>query len=109
MNKLKLSLFLSLFCVFVLIAISQNIPPKKIPLGKIEENNGKFIEISGVIEKLSYQNNKISVYLENCETEIIIFSEKIPRLKNEENITVTGRISRFKDNYEIIAEKISRL
>ena len=62
--------------------------------------------IQGKISEIKYGNNKISIYIENSSTEIIIFTNKILNLKKGDKISATGKQETYKNQIQFVADKI---
>jgi len=110
MNKLKILFTLSLLGVFLLLIIQQNISPKNI----ISSDNytnlsksqiSKSIQLTGNIEKIYYNQNSITLYLFNYPYKIILFSSS-PKLQKNQKIELIGTIELYRNDFEIIADKI---
>ncbi len=88
MNNKKVILILSLFGVLTLIFLLNFFGDE---------------EISGVIKKIEYGNNKISIFLDNSNTEFIVFSQSILEIREGEKATI-----KFKRDNEATGAKESQ-
>lgn len=61
---------------------------------------------TGKIEKINPQKNKISIFLKNNPPEIVLFTDKVVELKQEQEIEIYGRQEKYKNKLQIIADKI---
>lgn len=61
--------------------------------------------IQGKIEKIYFNTNSITIYLENSDTEIIIF-KKFLNLQENQTIQVFGKEDTYNGQKQIIANKI---
>ena len=92
MNLKKIFFILSLLSILLLLFLTQL-------------NQEPIIQ--GKIKSIQYGNNKISVYLENSTTEIIIFTNKILDLKQQQEIKVWGKQETYKNKEQVVADKIN--
>ena len=86
----KILFLLSLIGVFILLILSQNQKPI----------------IHGKIQKINYGNNKISIFLQNNQIEIVLFTNQILNLQKDQQINVYGYEEKYKDKQQIIVDKI---
>jgi len=63
----------------------------------------------GKISSIAYKSNLITINLENNEQEIVLFTNKILDLKENQTIKVYGTQETYKNKKQIIADKIIKL
>lgn len=108
-NLFKISLILSLTGIFLLLLLSSILEPK---LTKIQDINDKLIDkkvkIQGQIFNIkNYEDSNFQVISIKDETgKIDVTTDKILNLTNNQNITVIGAISEYKNSLQIQADKI---
>ena len=83
-------LLLSLFFILILIFLSQTATNKE----------------TGKISEIEYSDNKITIILEDKEEKLIIFDNKFPDLKKGNKISFEGKKDIYKNEKQIIIEKI---
>jgi DNA/RNA endonuclease YhcR with UshA esterase domain len=66
----------------------------------------KGIRKEGVIEKIDYSSNKITLTITNLSKELIIFENKRIKLKEGDQIVLWGKEETYKNKEQIIVEKI---
>jgi len=86
----KIFFILSLFGILLLIFLSQTTPPT----------------YEGKIESIQSSNNKIIIELENSSTELIIFDTSFIDLKKGNIVKFQGRQDIYKNQSQIIINKI---
>ena len=92
MNPKKILFITSLSLILILLLLTQlNSKPN----------------IQGEISQIKYSNNKISIQIKNNNTEIIIFTNKILPLKQNQKISIYGKQEIYKNQTQIIADKIT--
>ena len=89
-SKQKLFFILTIMGILILLILTTT--PKPI--------------IEGKIKSIQHGNNKITIYLENNNQEIIIFTNKILNLQPKQNIKIYGKQEIYKNKTQIIADKI---
>jgi hypothetical protein len=94
MNKQKIFLILSIMGILILLLISQNLNQPA---------------LRGKISEIKYENNRISIKIENSEKEIILFTNKFLILKKSQEIIIYGKEQTYKNQTQIIAEKIIKI
>ncbi len=90
MNKQKIFFILTILGILILLFLTQI----KKPI------------IEGTISEIKYSQNKITILLENQETEIILFDLKQFDFRQGQKITVYGTQETYKNKPQIIADKI---
>ena len=90
MNKQKIFFIISILGILILLTLTQIQKPVA----------------HGKIKSIQYSNNKISIILENNPKEIIIFTNKLLNLKQEQEIIIYGKQAIYKNQEQIIADKI---
>jgi DNA/RNA endonuclease YhcR with UshA esterase domain len=83
-------LLLSLLSILILIFLSQTITNKE----------------TGKISKIEYSDNKITIILEDKEEKLIIFDNSFLDLKKGNEISFEGKKDIYKNEKQIIIEKI---
>jgi DNA/RNA endonuclease YhcR with UshA esterase domain len=92
-NSSKKYLIASILGILILLFISQNFQEKGV----------------GVIEKITYSNNKISITLENKNMQLIIFENKILPIKKGDIISYEGKKEIYRGKTQFIINKIHLL
>jgi hypothetical protein len=90
MNKQKLFFILTIVGILILLILTTISKPI----------------IKGKIKSIQHGNNKIIIYLENHNQEIIIFTNEILNLQPNQYITIYGKQEIYKNKTQIIADKI---
>lgn len=91
MKPEKILFILSLFTILLLLFISQT---------------SNQITMQGEIKNIYYNKGSISIQLENNQTQIIFFTNKILNIKQGQNITAKGKLETYKNKTQFIADKI---
>ena len=86
----KLTLILTLFGILTLIFLAQSKPIQ-----------------TGTIKIITSSTNKITITLENFEPELIIFDTPLLNLKKGDQIKFKGKPDIYKNQKQLIIEKIS--
>ena len=108
----KVFLILSILGICLLIFLSQIISPKTIKMDELEKstlkNKGEKIQIQGEIEKINYYENKVSIYLKGSEVEFVIFTENFQqeKMKKQEKMKILGEIDFYKNQLQVIVDKL---
>jgi len=66
-------------------------------------------ELSGKIKTIKYSNNKITIILSTSSVPNIIFTNKILNIKEKDIVKITGKTSTYKNQEQIIINKISKI
>lgn len=88
---MKTRTILFLTCLGILLLLFINTSQKPIAIGKIEKMESTEIT---------------TIYLENSQTPIILFEEPTTSFKEEDKIIIFGKMEKWKNSPQIIAEKI---
>jgi len=108
MNK-RLFFIISLIGILLLIIVTE-LPAKPIQISEITKKDiGKKVKVQGKIKEIREQNQIIKIKLENSNIEIIIFTKNFLSLKQDHEIVIEGKVDIYKNNIQIIADKISRV
>jgi len=96
------------FIGFSAMLISYLMKPKYIPLRKINDDvEGKFIRTSGNV-KYAYSRNGITfITLENVSRINVVFFRRI-RVEKGENVSICGKVSKYRGRLEIVGSKICK-
>jgi DNA/RNA endonuclease YhcR with UshA esterase domain len=89
MKYQKIIFILSILSIIILIFISE-----------ITQSN------TGTIKSISYSNNKITISLNEINETLILFTNQIVNLKPGDKISYKGRPSEYKNEKQIIVDKI---
>jgi DNA/RNA endonuclease YhcR with UshA esterase domain len=65
-------------------------------------------EMEGIVEKITYSENKITITLENSQKNLIIFENKILNLKRGDKIFYKGKNEIYKNNSQILINSIEK-
>ena len=118
MNLKKLSLTISLLGIITLLILANILEPKFQKINEITlKNLNKKVKIFGIVKEIKiYENNKTKeffyVLIISDETGKIdaVFNAKpnsnLLNLKTNQNITMIGRVTQYKDKLQIQVEKI---
>ena len=118
MNLKKLSLTISLLGIITLLILANILEPKFQKINeKTLKNLNKKVKIFGIVKEIKiYENNKTKeffyVLIISDETGKIdaVFNAKpnsnLLNLKTNQNITMIGRVTQYKDKLQIQVEKI---
>lgn len=112
-NVLILCFITSIIGIIVLFLLYLNLPVKLIKISEI--NNGFLnlkVKIVGEVVKIS--NYKAGFQILNVrdnsgDIDVLVDKEKIISLSKTDKIMVIGRVSEYKNNLQINAEKINKL
>lgn len=104
----KLSLSVSLLTILLLLFLANTLEPKSTPVQNITNKDlNKKIKIQGTIIKIQNKNDFQIITIQDSTGQIsIIANSKIPKNHKSKNITITGTISEYKNNFQINADKI---
>jgi DNA/RNA endonuclease YhcR with UshA esterase domain len=109
MNLLKVSLIISILGIFILLLISNFLGPKQKTISEINPSlTDQTVRIQGIILSIRNMENKSFQILSINDSagKIDITLNSITRLKKGEKIQVTGKVTEYKKNLEIQADKI---
>ncbi len=67
------------------------------------------LKFSGKIKKIEYSTNKIELELNTSKISFIIFTNKILDIKENDQIIITGQKSTYKNQQQIIVNKIEKI
>ena len=108
----KLSIISSIIGIILLIIISDKIIIPKSSLGSINNSDiGKSVTIEGTATDVKHKGDSITALeLENKDKKIsvIAFNSKEFYIKEGEYLEISGKISVYNNNLQIIAEKIRK-
>jgi hypothetical protein len=109
--KVKIIFITFLILLSVLLFLSQNSSPSKISSSQLNnltlKNQNQRLTIEGEIKDIKYQNNRISLHIQNILPEFVIFSNKLLNIKKSDRIQIEGKIDFYKNNPQIIISKIT--
>ena len=108
-NLLKTSLIMSLIGIFLLLFLTNILNPKQISIEQINEKLlNKKVQVQGQILNIrTYENQNFQVILiKDSTAEIEIITNKITNLQKDKNIIVIGKITTYKEDLQITADKI---
>jgi len=108
-NFLKLSLTISLIGIFLLLLLLNILEPKLINIENINEKLiNKKIKIQGKIFNIkTYKESDFQIILIKDNTgQIKTTINKILNLKNNQTIILIGKVTQYKKNLQIQADKI---
>lgn len=105
---LKIALICSLAGLIALYFISAKIEVKDYNPSELNKNVGDDVKLSGIITKISDKGNVvfIDVKQEYPVTIVLFTDDGSLKLKNGDNVEVTGKVQDYKGKNEIIANKI---
>ena len=107
MEQSKILFLISIIGIIFLLFLAQNLEPKQIDINKITKDNiEEKISTDITIQKIEYKSSSIIITPQNSNISIIIFTNKILNLKENQKIQVNGKIETYKGNLQIIADKI---
>lgn len=98
----------SLLGILLLLFISEKIEPKKINISDINQNNlNQYVKINANITKLKYTPKILITTIQDNTSNItmIAYTNKT-YIKKGQQIQVIGKIKKYKQELEIIAEQI---
>jgi DNA/RNA endonuclease YhcR with UshA esterase domain len=116
----KILFLITLICIFILLFILVTLQPKtlnsKNPQSFSINNANEKISITGKINKTFQTKSTTTIYIKNINIPIIIFNKpnnkiNIQQLNPQQNpgqeIRITGKINFYKNNPQILADKIT--
>jgi hypothetical protein len=68
--------------------------------------NTNKIYFYGKISKMEYSKNKITLYLDNKNTPLIIFNNKILEIKEKDFVKIYGKKEKYNNKDQVIISKI---
>ncbi|MDP2925662.1 MAG: OB-fold nucleic acid binding domain-containing protein [Nanoarchaeota archaeon] len=110
-NKLllKLSFIFSIVGILILLIISNFNEPKPTKISDIKKDLVyKTIKINGEITSIKKQENRYVFQIKDSAGKIPIYfySNKNLSINKGDNISITGKLSEYKDNFQLNANKI---
>lgn len=66
-------------------------------------------EMEGVVEKITYSDNRITIALENSQEKLIIFEDKILNLKSGDKIFYKGKREIYQNDSQILINSIEKI
>ena len=109
-SLLKLALLISVIGLILLFIISKNIEINDTTIEKItnEEIEGDVV-IKGTIKEINSRGSATFLVIsQESEIEVIVFSNNV-NLSKGDNVKITGQVSEYKNQKEIIADKIEKI
>ena len=107
-----ITLIISAIGILFLFVVSQNLEAKEISIDNISNQNlGEKVMIKGKIQEINYQKNSIELVLENqnkSKLEIIMFTDKILNLKQNQTVQIYGKVDSYKNKLQIIIDRITQ-
>ncbi len=106
---LKIALICSLVGLLVLYFISEKIEVKDYKPDILSNKNiGDEVKVSGIIQKINYQQNVAFIEMEQkIPISIVVFADnKNLSLKRGDSVEVIGKLQEYKGKNEIIADGI---
>jgi len=104
-------LIISAVGILFLFFLSQNLAVKETQINNISNKDlGDKVLIKGKIKEIAYNQNSITILLENqnsSKIEIIMFTNKILNLKQNQTIRIYGKVDSYKSQLQIIVDKIT--
>jgi DNA/RNA endonuclease YhcR with UshA esterase domain len=110
MNPLKITLLISLSGTFLLLLISNLVPPAQIEIINIDKNLiDRGIQVQGTVNSIrNIQDKSFQVLVINDSTgKVEVTLDSITPLKKGQIIQVQGKVTEYKKNLEIQADKIT--
>ena len=107
---LKLALIISVLGLILLYVISKNIEISDTTIEKItnEEIEGDVV-IRGTVKEINTRGSTTFLVInQESEIEVIVFSNNV-NLSMGDNVKITGQVSEYKNQKEIIADKIEKI
>lgn len=107
---LKISLIITLSGIFFLTLLTFILEPKLITINNITQNQlNQQIKIQGIITNINtYKDSNFQVLtIKDKNNSIQITINKITNLKHNQLITITGKVTEYKNTLQIQADKIS--
>jgi len=105
--------FVMLFAVIgivVLYLVSVASQPEEIALKDVKNKEGENVVVEGVVaDKYQTKNGNTIMEIRDDNTNISVFHEGCIDAEPGDEIRVTGRVQKYKDEYEIVASEIEIL
>lgn len=111
-NLIKLLLLCSIIGIFLLFLLIETQDLKSIPLNQIEQYKDQVIKVNGEITKITIKEKVafIDIKDETGELTLVKFNPKnkeFSQLEQNDNITATGKVQLYQDNWEIILQELT--
>lgn len=105
---LKIALVWSLIGIFLLIIIALFTKPAIVQVSDLEQNLGKTVVVSGVIDRAVYKEKVAFIDLEDKSgmITVVIFDKVENKVFKNNLIQVKGKVQLYKGELEIIADEI---
>jgi RecJ-like exonuclease len=109
-NLIKLCLTISILGLIFLAIYAENAETPRIRLNEVENYLGKTVITNGIVERVSVTPTVSFITLRDgsFRTAIVAF-DPISNIRRDDNITITGQVKLYKNELEIVAEKIEKL
>lgn len=113
----KISLFTALIGIVMIYVVTVFVGPQNMSIKDIKESDvGKQVTLNGTVFSMSENNGNVFIDLQDSTGNItVVMFERTARgqknvytLKNDDKIIVEGQVNVYKNELEIIANKISR-
>ena len=112
----KISFCLAIIGIFGLAAIAYYIEPPEVAINTISDTYlGKVVMVKGMISDISMSKdvqNKVTLFFTLSDStgsiKIVDFNNKLV-LEAGDVLSVTGKVSFYKDKYEIVAESVKKI
>ena len=106
---LKISFTISLLGIFLLLLLSNILEPQLININELSTKDiDKNIKVQGEITKIRNINKDFQILTISDQTgKIDITLNTNKQFKKNQNLIVTGRVSQYKNNLQIEANKVT--
>ncbi|MCD4759361.1 hypothetical protein K8R33_00550 [archaeon] len=108
---LKISFFCSLFGILIILLITETTTIKKVDIGELtNEDIDRLVAISGQVTRITDVETVLIINIKDKTGEMVamVFKDKIPSLKQYQEVTIEGKVIEYKGKLEIQVEEIRR-
>ena len=105
---MKISLLMAVLGTVALFFIVQVVEPCKISPDEITEAlDGQYVKTSGVVSSFYENQGNLFFYLDGIK--VVFFQVGNYSIKDGDHVSVTGKVSIYRDKLEIIADEMEKI
>lgn len=111
-NLIKLLLLCSVIGIFLLFLLIETQDLKPIPLNQVEQYKDQVVKVQGEITKLTIKEKVAFIDIKDQTGELVLVKfnprkNEFNNLNQGKNITATGKVQFYQDNWEIILQELT--
>lgn len=97
-------IIISIIGIIILYLISTQTKPKEISISEVENYEGKYVIVEGVVTDVYTMKTKSKLYtIREDNSTVLVFVEKISKdIEIGDKIKVEGKVQKYQDDFEIV-------